>query len=143
MESNGLDNANIPHIYTLTQANIICAFTKYLSLCTCLMKSGSGWYHLVSANPRTNCVGSGVAHGTQTKDENTDIGGSSRGASSNTLVMQKRRVNVHQRHTCKRSGESDEPIEIVGTSPCNKGGDKHKEEPENVLLPLDGRVVLA
>jgi hypothetical protein len=52
-------------------------------------------------------------------------------------------IDEDQRDTGKASYETDELVQISGTSPGNAGTDSYHEETEEVLLPLDIWVVLA
>jgi hypothetical protein len=53
------------------------------------------------------------------------------------------RVNVHERDTSERSDDGDELVQVVGAKPCDHGAKSNHGEAEDILLPLDPRVILA
>jgi len=52
-------------------------------------------------------------------------------------------INVHQRNASKTTNKCDEFVQITRSSPGNGSAEQYHEETEDVLLPLDPRVVLA
>lgn len=59
------------------------------------------------------------------------------------IVGQTYRVDIDERHTSEAADNGDELVKVIGTSISNGSTKQDHEKAEDVLLPLDPRVVFA